>query len=136
MRGTVQKSLNNCLCQNMAIILNVSSSKILNNNHIRYRYWIFSLSFTGLVVSRFSLFLKLVLQWFVLKFSCSKGWAFSQVFCYRCIPFFFLTGSEERIIQRNVTKFTFFSFCNMVQLFSRSPNFNDGLCHNLDYSSS
>lgn len=135
-RGTVEKSLNNCLCQTMAIILNVSSSKILNNNHVKDKHWIFLLSLTGLVVSWLSLFLKSVLQWFVLKFSCSKGWAFSQVFCYRCISLIFLTGSEERIIQRNVTKFTFFSFCNMVQLFSKSPNLNDGLCHNLDYSSS
>lgn len=120
----------------MEIILNVSSSKILSNDHVENKRWIFLLSFTGSVVTCLFLFLKLVIHGFFLKFSCTKGWAFSQEFCYSCIPLLFQTGSEERITQRNVTKFIFFSFCNMVQLFSRSPNLNDGLCHNLEYSSS
>lgn len=134
--GTVQKLLNNCLCQNMAIILIVSSSKIFNNNHVEDKHGILFLSFRGSFVSWLSVFLKLVIQWFFLKFSCSKGWVFSQVFCYRCILLIFQTGSEVRITQRNVTKFTFFSCCNMVQFFSRSPNVSDGFCHNLEYSSS
>lgn len=134
--GTVQKSLNNWLCQNTATTLNVSLSKIFSNNHVKDKHWIFFLSFTGSVVSWFSIFLKLVIQWFFLKFSCSKGWLFSQVFCYRYILLIFQSSSEVRITQRNATKFTFFSFCNMVHFFSRSSNLNDGLCHNLKYSSS
>lgn len=65
-----------------------------------------------------------------------QGLGFSQVLCYRCILLIFQSGFEVRITQRNVTKITFFSFCYMVQFFSRSPNLNDGLCHNLEHSSS